>query len=151
VVAVFPRSFLALLIVAGPVGMGVLFGACSSLQGAPAGTQCFSAIDCAAGLVCIKKGSTSVCSSNLTSIETMIDSGMDAASGDAGPIMLADGALQPGTDAGSPGADTAMPPVDAAQPVDTGQPPVDTGAPHDTGVDTGHDAGMPPVDATGAS
>lgn len=133
----------------GGLGLGSLGGGCSSLQGAPSGTQCFSAIDCAAGLVCVPKGNISVCTNNLTSIETEIDSGMDAASGDTGPIMLADGSLKPGTDTGTPPADTGTPPVDAGHPVDTGTPPVDTGTPPvDSGVDSGHDAGAPPADAS---
>jgi len=143
VLAVFARSSLSFPpLTAALVCLGALVAGCSPLQGAPSGTQCFSAVDCAAGLVCVPKGSISVCTNNITSIETEIDSGVEAASGETGPIMLADGSLKAGSDTGTPGTDTGTPPVD------TGVPPVDTGTPP---VDSGHDAGTPPVDASGAS
>lgn len=140
------------------LGLGSV-GACSSLNGEAAGSQCFSALDCAAGLVCIPKGSIRFCSSDLTSIETEIDSGLDAGAGlGDGPIpKRPDGAL---VDSGAPPVDSTVadvvtpppphdaghdtstppPPMDAGHPVDTGVPSKDTGAPP---MDAGHDAGGP--------
>ncbi len=58
---------------AGWLGIG-----CGPAVGAKAGTQCFSTIDCAAGLACVPKGSIRVCSSNVSALETMEDAGVDA-------------------------------------------------------------------------
>jgi hypothetical protein len=152
------RYFLA----AGIVGVGALAAlSCSNSTGVAAGGQCFQAIDCAPGLVCIPMGSTRVCSSNLTSIETELDAGVDGASGDAGPIITTDATFT--TDSGKPRVDggsqkdtgTTPPPhdsgvdsfhasMDSGHPVDTGTPPHDTGVDSfHAPVDSGHDAGMP--------
>jgi hypothetical protein len=86
---------------------------CGSVTGAPPGTQCFSAIDCAAGLVCVPKGSIRVCSSNLAAIETEIDAGSD------GPAAAGDGsAASP-----APSDATTMSTSDASSAVDSGSAP----------------------------
>lgn len=106
-------SFLSRLsrfaIVALPVAGWLASGACASDTGAAAGTQCFSAIDCAAGLACVPKAKIYVCSSNLAAVESMLDAGMDAMSNDAGALPSFD------TGTGTPPADTgaAPPPPDA--------------------------------------
>jgi hypothetical protein len=137
--------------------------ACSSTTGAAAGTQCFTALDCAPGLACLPKtagGSTSYCTSDLTVVETMIDGGMDVSMVDAGPVPHPDvgtvptGDATPVPDVSTPPKDTGSPPDTSTPPVDTGTPPVDTGAPVDTGspADTGTpaDTGSIPSDsATG--
>jgi hypothetical protein len=92
------RSSLAAAVVA--VALAAVIHGCGSAAGEKAGTQCFSTVDCALGLVCIPTskaaGAERVCSSNISSIETKEDAGMDA----------------------QPPADSAIP--DAIFPVDTG-------------------------------
>jgi hypothetical protein len=91
-----------------------LVAACGSAAAVGAGGSCFTALDCAAGLVCITpKGATDgKCSSNITSIETMVDAGMDVAPPyDAGPVPSLDGTQ----------------PIEAAPAVDTGTPAPATG------------------------
>jgi hypothetical protein len=155
---VFARSSLLWLVPLVPCVAFAAFGACSPQQGAPSGTQCFTADDCATGLACVPKGSSRICSSNLTGLETEIDGGADAGeSGDAGPIMLADGSLRADGTTAAPDSSTPVdtgppPPVDAGH--DSTMPPVDAGHPQDTGtppVDAGHDAGSPPADAASAT
>lgn len=117
-----PGRVLAALAV---VWVALLPAACSPLSGAPAGTQCFSAVDCASGLVCIKKGSIRVCSSDLTSIETEIDAGVDAPVAAAGDAALADGATA-GDGAATPG-DAAATDGGTAPVTEAGAAPADSG------------------------
>jgi hypothetical protein len=157
-----PPSFSFVTAAAAVLALASLAPACGSEQGAPSGTQCFSALDCAAGLVCVPKGGISTCTSNTSTIQTEVDAGADAGNaGDTGPIMLADGSLKMGMKDATAPVDTGTPPVDAGHPIDTGVPPKDTGTPPvdaghpvDTGppppVDAGHpvDTGPPPVDSS---
>jgi len=94
-------------------------GACSSspkLVGA--GGECFQATDCQDGLVCIpKRGGSSVCSSDLSSIQTTEEAG--GAPTDASDDGPADG--PPPGDGPLPDSepDTVVP-ADTAPPGDTG-------------------------------
>ena len=113
--------------------MSLATGACSSLAGATAGTQCFTATECALGLACVPKGAIRICSSNTTAIQTQIDSGMDASNpGDAGLFIFADGAPPPDTGADASGGpapqDAGMPVIDSGKAPDTGAAPKDSGS-----------------------
>lgn len=134
----------ALAFVGGSLATLALSAGCSNQAGAGAGTQCFTAVDCAPGLACVPKvpnGTVLVCSTNLTAIETQIDAGMDVAPGvDAGPFVFSDGA-PPSADA--TGHD-ATKPVDSGHPVDAGSGSKDTGS---SAQDAGHDAGSAATDA----
>jgi hypothetical protein len=88
--------------------------ACGNATGVAAGGACITAIDCATGLICLPK--THVCSSNLTSVTTELDSGsLDAAAaakdapaptGDTGAMMAADTGA--GTGSGSGGCNGTL-------------------------------------------
>jgi len=164
-----PLSFWFAAAAVSSVALTVLAAACGAQQEVASGGECFTSLDCAPGLACVPKGSTSTCTSNTSSIQTEIDAGVDAPNvGDTGPVILADGSLKgpdsttPGTDAtipidtGAPpidsGHDTAKPPVDAGHPIDTGAPKDTAPPPKDTAPppeDAGHpvDASHPPSDA----
>jgi len=98
--------------------------ACGSAAGVTSGGQCFLATDCAAGLICIAKGSIRICSSDTTTVETMIDGGMDAQSGDGGALPSFDSG--PTVDVGTSG-DSAAAPLDAGHTVDAMAPEKDAG------------------------
>ncbi len=93
-----------------------LLSACADASDVAAGGQCFQAIDCAQGLVCIPKtpkSQTRICvnSTQLASVETMIDSGMEAASADGGALPNYDAETVYDTgagDVGSPDVGTTM-------------------------------------------
>jgi hypothetical protein len=87
-VVILTRCAVAALVVCdvvGVMGMALALGSgCGAAAGAKAGTQCFSTIECAAGLVCIAQGSIRVCSSDLASLEKMEDAGLEAQAGGGG-------------------------------------------------------------------
>lgn len=115
-----------------------LAAGCSPLRGAPAGSQCASAIDCAAGLACIPAGAKSICTGDAGSIESQLDAGHyvpppdtgtpathDAAS-DVADATKQDGVSPPPASDASP--DVVAPATDAAHPSpDSAAPPVDSG------------------------
>jgi hypothetical protein len=89
----------------GLAGAGLGVQACGNGTGVASGGACITAIDCAAGLICLPK--THVCSSNLTSVETMLEGGNDTSA--AAP------------DSGTPKIPTDAPAsTDAPAPTDTG-------------------------------
>jgi hypothetical protein len=98
---------LALGVGLGAIGLAVQ--ACGNGTGVASGGACITAIDCAAGLICLPK--THVCSSNLTSVETMLEGGNDtsAAAPDGGtPVIPTDAAVSTdapaATDTGTAGS-----------------------------------------------
>ena len=109
------------------LGLLGLFGACSSGALVAAGGECFQAVDCEPGLVCIPSAGKRVCSSDLSGIATVppeAGGAADAAKpGDA--TIIYDGAkdaLPPPPDQSVP--DNNPPPQDsgndAAPPLDSG-------------------------------
>jgi hypothetical protein len=130
-------------LLAGAVVLAVAAACSTQAQLAGSGAQCFAATDCQEGLVCIpQKGGTSICSNDLSMIQTV----EDAAAGDAAPMPTGDGATGDDgaampdsgttTDSGSP--DTGSTPDTGGSP-DTSAP--DTSAPPDSSTTT--DASMP--------
>jgi hypothetical protein len=115
-------SFLAWVTVGAPLAAWCFAVACGSSSGQPAGASCFTALDCAAGLVCIPMGSSHVCegANGISGIETMIDGGGDAGGDDdAGPLPSLDGTQPPET-GGAPdsGATTSRRDADDVSPAD---------------------------------
>jgi hypothetical protein len=102
------------------------FGACTSTSLVGAGGECFQAIECEPGLVCIPSaGGKRICSSDLSGIVVAVP---EAGAGDATPgdaTITYDGA----GDAPPPPKDTGVP--------DNNPPPQDSGgndsAPQDSG------------------
>ncbi len=139
-------------LLAGAVVLAVAAACSSQAQLAGAGAQCFAATDCQEGLVCIpQKGGTSICSNNLSQIQTV----EDAAAGDSGAMPTGDGATgddgatahdtgtMMGADSGTPDSsstpDTGVTPDSSAP--DTSAP--DTSAPDSSTTPDASDASMP--------
>jgi hypothetical protein len=123
-----------------PLAVGALTAAClgagcSPLRGSPAGSQCFSAVDCAAGLVCITTGARSVCTADAGIAESELDAGHTVPPPDTGAPAAHDAAADAQdatrTDGSAPqdaSHEAQGPGVDGAQPsTDSAAPPVDSG------------------------
>ena len=121
------------------------FACSSAATPAGEGADCFQATDCADGLICLPascNNGRSICSSDLTCVQTQIDAGSpDATVANPDGGAPKDGATGDGLATDTGGSDT-NPPADAG--ADTG---VDSGSGQDTGSvqDTGGGQDTGPV------
>jgi len=126
---VYPLNVARTALLAGAVVLAVAAACSTQAQLAGSGAQCFAATDCQEGLVCIpQKGGTSICSNNLSQIQTT----EDAAAGDAAKTPTGDGA--PGDDGATTTPDSGTTPDSAGTPDSSSRP--DTGVPDTSTPDT---------------